>query len=44
MSFRIYTLEGWKYVNRGDWIIKGVEGEFYTCKSDIFEQTYDLVE
>jgi hypothetical protein len=28
----------------GDWIIKGVQGEFYACKPDIFEQTYEAVE
>jgi len=28
----------------GDWIIKGVKGEFYPCKPDIFEQTYEAVE
>lgn len=28
----------------GDWIIKGVQGEFYACKPDIFEQTYEKVE
>jgi hypothetical protein len=28
----------------GDWIIKGVQGEFYACKPDIFEQTYEVVE
>ena len=27
----------------GDWIIKGVHGEFYPCKPDIFEQTYEVV-
>jgi hypothetical protein len=27
----------------GDWIIKGVKGEFYPCKSDIFEMTYEEV-
>lgn len=27
----------------GDWIIKGVQGEFYACKPDIFEQTYERV-
>ena len=27
----------------GDWVIRGVKGEFYPCKSDIFEQTYDEV-
>lgn len=29
---------------QGDWIIKGVNGEFYPCKPDIFWATYDLVE
>lgn len=28
----------------GDWVIKGVHGEFYPCKPDIFEKTYDRVE
>lgn len=28
----------------GDWIIKGVQGEFYPCKPDIFEATYEVVE
>jgi len=28
----------------GDWIIKGIQGEFYACKPDIFEQTYERVE
>lgn len=35
------TLEGRMTAQKGDWIIKGVKGEFYPCKSDIFEQTYD---
>ena len=39
----IETLEGVMCANYGDWIIKGVKGEFYPCKSDIFEQTYDEV-
>ena len=30
--------------NKGDYIIKGVNGEFYPCKPDIFEKTYELVE
>lgn len=30
--------------SRGDWIIKGVSGEFYPCKNDIFEKTYESVE
>lgn len=39
----IKTLEGVMTANPGDWIIKGVAGEFYPCKPDIFEQTYELV-
>jgi len=38
----IYTLEGTHRADIGDWIIKGVQGEFYPCKSDIFEQTYEI--
>lgn len=40
----IPTLESPHEANAGDWIIKGVKGEFYPCKPDIFEATYDLVE
>jgi hypothetical protein len=39
----ISTLEGDMRANVGDWIIKGIRGEFYPCKPDIFEQTYDPV-
>jgi hypothetical protein len=39
----IQTLEGDHIALKGDFIIKGVKGEFYPCKPDIFEQTYDLV-
>jgi hypothetical protein len=38
----IYTQEGPKLAQEGDWIIKGVKGEFYPCKPDIFEETYEL--
>ena len=38
------TLEGFHIVCPGDWIIKGIAGEFYPCKPDIFKQTYDPVE
>jgi len=38
---RIYTLEGEMVGHVGDWIIKGVKGEFYPCKPDIFEITYE---
>lgn len=40
----ISTLEGRMKVSPGDWIIKGVKGEFYPCKPDIFEATYEKVE
>lgn len=40
-DFRIVTLEGEMVASRGDWIIKGVRGEFYPCKPDIFEATYE---
>ena len=40
----IPTLEGNMTVSLGDWIIKGVNGEFYPCKPDIFEKTYEKVE
>ena len=37
------TLEGRHIVCPGDWIIKGVKGEYYPCKPDIFELTYDPI-
>lgn len=37
----IKTLEGVMTVTDGDWIIKGVKGEFYPCKPDIFDATYE---
>jgi len=40
----IKTLEGEHVANIGDYIIKGVKGEYYPCKPDIFEQTYEAVE
>lgn len=40
----IKTLEGDMTVSEGDWIIKGIKGEFYPCKNDIFEATYEVVE
>ena len=40
----IVTLEGVMTVVEGDWIIKGLKGEFYPCKPDIFEMTYEPVE
>jgi hypothetical protein len=40
----VYTLEGPMRASIGDWIIKGVKGEFYPCKPDIFEATYEVAE
>lgn len=39
----IYTLEGQMSASPGDYIIKGIKGEFYLCKPDIFEATYEKV-
>ena len=39
----VSTLEGEHKANEGDYIIKGVRGEFYPCKPDIFEETYEEV-
>ena len=41
---RIQTLEGVMTASIGDWIIKGVKGEFYPCRPDIFAETYEVVE
>lgn len=40
----IETLEGVMTAKKGDWIIRGVSGEMYPCKPDIFEKTYERVE
>ena len=40
----VHTLEGSMRADKGDWIIKGVKGEFYPCKLDIFEATYEKVD
>ena len=42
-QFYIRTLEGDMFVSPNDYIIKGVNGEFYPCKPDIFEKTYDII-
>lgn len=39
----IQTLEGQHIASKGDFLIKGVQGEFYPCKPDIFEATYQLL-
>lgn len=43
-TMNIHTLEGTMTATAGDWIIKGVQGEFYPCKPDIFEATYESFE
>ena len=40
----IATLEGGHWADPGDWIIRGIAGEFYPCKPDIFEATYEAVD
>ena len=43
-GFIVQTLEGNMKGRIGDYIIRGVDGELYPCKGDIFEKTYSLVE
>ncbi len=38
---QVFTLEGPLNVSPGDWIIRGVQGEFYPCKPEIFNETYE---
>ena len=40
----IKTLEGIMHVEYGDYVIRGITGEIYPCKPDIFEKTYELVD
>lgn len=42
-NLKIATLEGTMSASPGDYIIRGVEGEFYACKPDIFKKTYESV-
>lgn len=44
VNLSIKTLEGKLTVSPGDWVIKGIAGEFYPCKPDIFRETYEPVE
>lgn len=39
----VATLEGSMFFNKGDYVIKGVHGEFYVCRKDIFEETYEEI-
>lgn len=43
-DIEIETLEGTMYATKGDYIIKGIAGEFYPCKPEIFTQSYDEVQ
>ena len=43
MQWSIKTLEGDMLISLGDYVIKGIKGEFYPCKPDIFEMSYDEV-
>ena len=43
-GLKISTLEGTMKASIGDWIIKGVEGEYYPIKADIFQKTYEAAE
>ena len=43
IELTIPTLEGNHIAKHGDWIIRGVHGEFYPCKPDIFEKTYEVM-
>lgn len=43
-KLKIQTLEGVMEASVGDYIIKGVNGEFYPCKPDIFEKTYEAAD
>ena len=42
-EMEIETLEGVMKANKGDWIIRGVKGELYPCKPDVFDMTYKKV-
>lgn len=42
-NIEIETIEGTMIAQPGDWIIRGIKGEFYPCKPDIFEETYGPV-
>ncbi len=44
LALAVYTLEGVMKADPLDWIVRGVQGEFYPVKPDIFEQTYEAVD
>ena len=43
VEMEIETLEGTMKADKGDWIIRGIKGELYPCKPDVFEMTYEKV-
>ena len=43
IGWELKTPEGWCPLTPGDWLICHIAGEWYPCKSDIFEQTYDPI-
>ena len=43
VALEIHTLEGIMRADMNDWVIKGIKGEFYPCKPDIFQATYEPV-
>ena len=43
-DFEVETLEGVMTGKKGDWLMKGVNGELYPCANDIFMKSYDLIE
>ena len=42
-AIRLFTLEGQIWARAGDYVIKGIKGEYYPCRKDIFELTYESV-
>jgi hypothetical protein len=42
-KWQIKTLEGWFNLSTRDWVIRGIQGEYYSCKPDIFEAAYEPV-
>lgn len=43
-GWKVKSLEGNVIASKGDYVVKGVKGEFYVCRQDIFEETYNKVE
>jgi len=43
LGYYVNTLEGPSRINDGDWVIRGVKGEFYPCARDVFSATYEAV-